>query len=131
MSKQTEALFSVDRLRKAWAGRKPQAEAMPGTAGSSKADPSQAAVPGAVEVLAEVVCLVRQRFPEAKGRAFEPLLAALEEKVGLRFPKEPGRPVPDEERDALNSDIEGLLSRIENLAEAMDMARKREDPNAA
>lgn len=128
MQNRTDSLFSVDRLRKAWAGPKPQAGETPGAAAPATADPPQAAVPGAAEVLGEVARLVRLRFPDPKGQAFEPLLAALEEKVMLRFPDAAGRSVTEEERDALNSAIEELLNRIENLSEAMDAARRRNKP---
>jgi len=124
MSNRTDSLFSLDRLRKAWAGPKVPAGGTPAAVEASTASPPRSDVPLASETLAEVVRLVRLRFPGAKGRAFEPLLGDLEEKVMLRFDNAPGRSVPEEERDALNCSIDELLRRIENLAEAMDTAKR-------
>lgn len=74
-------------------------------------------------VFEELVRLVRQRFPDERGEPFVPLLSDLEEKLRLRFPGASSEDPPEKEREALNQAIEARLIEIEDLVEALDLAK--------
>lgn len=115
----------MDRLRRTWAGKASPSGGEPKSIQTKVGDRPPAAYPSPLVVFEDLTLQIRKRYSGVRGKPFEPLLNELGEKLRSRFPDAPGSSLPEEEQDALNSAIEILLDQIEDLAEAMDLAKQR------
>lgn len=125
MSKKLEEIFSVDRLRRTWAGKASPSGDEQKSIQPKVGDRPLTAYPSPLVVFEDLTLQIRKRYSGMRGMPFEPLLNELGEKLRSRFPDASGISLPEEEQDALNSAIEALLDQIEDLAEAMDLTKRR------
>jgi hypothetical protein len=115
MTDSVDDIFSPERLRRHW--QKPDET-------DSEPAAEKIAVTESNEVMSTFHRLhrrINQRFPGKKAEPLNVLLEELEELLLKRFPQTGSAEVSDEEKAALNSAIQELLSDVEDLVEAMEL----------
>jgi len=113
MSKKIDELFSAERLRKQWRTAKTDEEA------AAVAD-AESQTP--VEIYESLRSLVDERFSGADAAALRSLLDELQDLLARLYPPEGEPPGSAEERIKLVPAVDEALCRIEDLAEAFEIA---------
>lgn len=126
MSRRLDDLFSVERLRRSWSGKR---EASSGES-TREAPPPQEPTPEAREVLQQLKTLISQRFSAQRRLPLDALLQSLDTLVDAIRPLEPdSRPEPEQLQELVLSAFR-LCDDLEDMIEALELAEPQKRPGA-
>jgi len=115
MTNNLDDIFSPERLRRRWQQDEVPAEKQ------EQADVKPPEPEDAMAVFRRLQSRIKERFPGEQGQPLALLMTELEELLLRRFPQTEEVDVTDDDRAALNQEIEMLLNDIEDLAEALEL----------
>ena len=115
MTNSLDDIFSPDRLRHRWQQDEVPAEKQ------EQADVKPPEPEDAMAVFRRLQSRIQERFPGEQGQPLALSMNELEELLLRRFPQTEEVDVTDDDRAALNQEIEMLLNDIEDLAEALEL----------
>ena len=115
MTNNLDDIFSPERLRRRWQQDEVPAEKQ------EQADVKPPEPEDAMAVFRRLQSRIQKRFPGEQGQPLALLMNELEELLLRRFPQTEEVDVTDDDRAALNQEIEMLLNDIEDLAEALEL----------
>lgn len=119
MADRVSDLFSPERLRKSWISNGKERPA-------SEPLPDLGEKPDFFRTVERIGVLLTNRYKAEQEQVLRNLLAEMEGLLHQRFPEAGAEPLSEEDRAALNFEIEERITDMEDLVEALDRQKAAE-----